>query len=413
MSMNRRQFLSSTAATAASATLMGLTGSRAFAAGEEKINVAAIYDLSGGLDIYGKPVMDALRFAAEEINAKGGLLDRQINFIAYDAQSNMQLYAQFAQQAALRDKAAVVHAGITSASREVVRPVLNRYRTLYFYNNQYEGGVCDRNYFAAGVTPAQTVQKLAPYAVKHWGKKVYIVAADYNYGQIVSNWVRKYAADVGGKTVATEFFPLDVTDFGAAISKIQAASPDFIWSGLVGGAHMSFYRQWKATGMTGKIPLASTTFAGGNEHIVLSPEECNGFLVCQNYLQELPGAANADFVKRFHARYGADYPYITELAMGAYQGFMLWAEGVRKAGSLDRMKVIEALESGIAIDAPSGRVSLDPATHHCTLDVHIAEVRDRKLNLVESFPQQQPGDTAAICDLIKNPADNRQYAIKF
>ena len=100
-----------------------------------------------------------------------------------------------------------MHAGITSASREVVRPVLNRYRTLYFYNNQYEGGVCDRNYFAAGVTPAQTVQKLAPHAVNKWGKKVYILAADYNYGQIVSNWVRKYAADAGGKTVATEFFP--------------------------------------------------------------------------------------------------------------------------------------------------------------------------------------------------------------
>ena len=195
----------------------------------------------------------------------------------------------------------------------------------------------------------------------------------------------------------------DVTDFGAAISKIQAASPDFIWSALVGGAHMSFYRQWKATGMTGKIPLASTTFAGGNEHVVLSPEECNGFLVCQNYLQELPGATNADFVKRFHARYGQDYPYITELAMGAYQGFMLWAEGVRKAGSVDRMKVIEALESGIAIDAPSGRVTLDPGTHHCVLDVHIAEVRDRKLNLVQSFattpgrhrrrlrPDQEPG----------------------
>ncbi|SPU48890.1 urea ABC transporter, substrate-binding protein [Bordetella trematum] len=87
--------------------------------------------------------------------------------------------------------------------------------------------------------------------------------------------------------------------------------------------------------------------------------------------------------------------------------------GVRKAGSVDRMKVIEALESGVAIDAPSGRVTLDPATHHCTLDVHIAEVRDRKLNLVESFPQQRPSDTAAVCDLIQNPADNRQYAIKF
>ncbi|XAH25896.1 ABC transporter substrate-binding protein [Xylophilus sp. GW821-FHT01B05] len=410
MTSSRRQFLG-TAASTAFASALSLRGLDAFAA-EDKIKVVGIYDLSGGLDIYGKPVVDALRFAAEEVNQKGGLLGRQIDFVNYDAQSNMQLYAQFAQQAALKDKATVVMAGITSASREVVRPVLDRFKTLYFYNNQYEGGVCDRNYFAAGVTPAQTVQKLVPHAVKKWGKKVYIVAADYNYGQIVSAWVKKYAAESGGETVAVEFFPLDVTNFGATISKIQAAKPDFVWSALVGGAHMSFYRQWKAANMAGKIPIASTTFAGGNEHIVLSPEECNGILICQNYLQELPGAANQDFVARFHKRYGADYPYITELAMGAYQGFMLWAEGVRRAQSIDRLKVIAALESGIAIDAPSGKVSVDPVTHHCTLDVHIAEVRDRKLNLVESFAQQAPSDTAAVCDLRKNPNDAKQYTIK-
>ena len=171
-----------------------------------------------------------------------------------------------------------------------------------------------------------------------------------------------------------------MTDFGAAISKIQAASPDFIWSALVGGAHMSFYRQWKATGMTGKIPLASTTLAGGNEHVVLSPEECNGFLVCQNYLQELPGATNADFVKRFHARYGQDYPYITELAMGAYQGFMLWAEGVRKAGSVDRMKVIEALNRA-SPSTPQRPRNAGSGTHHCVLDAYRGSAR----------PQAQPG----------------------
>ena len=59
----------------------------------------------------------------------------------------MQLYTQFAQQAALKDKVAVVHGGITSASREVIRPVLDKFKTLYFYNTQYEGGVCDRNQF--------------------------------------------------------------------------------------------------------------------------------------------------------------------------------------------------------------------------------------------------------------------------
>ena len=72
-----------------------------------------------GLDIYGKPMVDALTFAVEEANAADGLLRRQIKLISYDTQSNMQLYTQFAQQAALKDKVAVVQGGITSASREV------------------------------------------------------------------------------------------------------------------------------------------------------------------------------------------------------------------------------------------------------------------------------------------------------
>jgi urea transport system substrate-binding protein len=407
MKVNRRRFLQGTAAVSLG---MGATVNQAFA--DEPIGVAGIHDLSGGLDIYGKPMVDALTLAVEETNAAGGLLGRQIKLINYDPQSSMQLYTQFAQQAALKDKVAVVHGGITSASREVIRPVLDRFKTLYFYNTQYEGGVCDRDQFDTGVTPAQTVEKLVPYAMKQWGKKVYVVAADYNYGQITSQWVKKYVLENGGEVASIDFFPLDVTDFNSTISKIQAAKPNFVWSALVGGAHISFYRQWAAAGMRTAIPMASTTFAVGNEHIVLSPEECNGMLICYNYFQDLKNPVNQAFVERFHKRFGADYPNITELAMGTYQGFQLWAEGVKKANSVDRMKVIEALETGIKIDAPSGTVSIDPPTHHCVLDVHIAEVKDKKLNVLADFPQQKPADTAAVCDLVKNPNDNQQYVIK-
>ena len=406
MKVNRRIFLQGTAGAAAA----GAFSLPAWA--EDPISVASIHDLSGGLDIYGKPMVDALTLAVEEANAAGGLLGRQIKLINYDTQSNMQLYTQFAQQAALKDKVAVVHGGITSASREVIRPVLDRFKTLYFYNTQYEGGVCDRNNFDTGVTPAQTVEKLVPYAMKKWGKKVYVVAADYNYGQITSQWVKKYVLENGGEVASIDFFPLDVTNFGPTVSKIQAAKPDFVWSALVGGAHISFYRQWAAAGMHKSIPMASTTFAVGNEHIVLSPEECNGMLICYNYFQDLKNPTNAAFVSSFHKRFGADYPNITELAMGTYQGFRLWAEAVKKASSVDRMKVIEALETGISIDAPSGKVTIDPPTHHCVLDVHIAEVKDKKLNVLEDFPQQKPADTAAVCNLIKNPNDNQQYVIK-
>src|SRR6202045_4949447 len=366
MKLNRRRLLQGTAATAAA----GMFGSDAWA--EDPISVASIHDLSGGLDIYGKPMVDALTLAVEEGNAAGGLLGRQIKLINYDPQSNMQLYAQYAQQAALRDKAAVVQGGITSASREVIRPLLGRFKTLYFYNTIYEGGVCDRNQFDTGVTPAQTAEKLVPYAMKKWGKKVYIIAADYNYGHITSQWVKKYVLQNGGSVASIDFFPLDVTNFGPTISKIQAVKPDFVWSALVGGAHISFYRQWAAAGMRKSIPMASTTFAVGNEHIVLSPEECNGMLICYNYFQDLKNPVNEKFVASFLKRFGADYPNITELAIGPYKGFRLWAEGGKKAGSVDRIKVIEALETGISIDAPSGKVTIDPPTNNCWLELNIA-----------------------------------------
>ncbi|QNK73992.1 transporter substrate-binding protein [Variovorax sp. PAMC28562] len=409
MFMDRRSFIHGSAAALAGSALP-LFPMAAMAADE--IVVGSIIDMSGGLDIYGKPMADCMTLAVEEQNAAGGLLGKKIKLATYDPQSNMQLYAQFAQQSALKDKSTVVMGGITSASREVIRPVLTRNKTLYFYNTQYEGGVCDRNTFCTGVTPGQTVAKLVPYAMKKWGKKVYVVAADYNYGQITSQWVKKFVQENGGSVASIDFFPLDVTNFGPTISKIEQAKPDMIVSALVGGAHIAFYRQWAAAGLTKKIPLASTTFAGGNEHIVLSPAEADGFLVSYNYFQNVDTPENKAFKERFYKRFGADYPNITELAMGTYQGFKLWAEAVKKAGSIDREKMIAALESGITIDGPSGKVSIDPETHHCVLNVRIAEVRNKQLNIVETFQQQPPVDTSAVCNLKKNPKDNQQYVIK-
>jgi len=189
----------------------------------------------------------------------------------------------------------VVHGGITSASREAIRPILRRYETLYFYNTQYEGGVCDRNTFCTGSGPGQNVGRLVPHIMGEWGKKAYIVAADYNYGQITSKWVTKYIREGGGEVVGAEFFPLDVTDFGATIKKIQAAKPDMVISVLVGGAHVSFYRQWAAAGMKQAIPMASTTFGAGNENRLLTPEEAEGIVVSYAYFQELHTASNLAF----------------------------------------------------------------------------------------------------------------------
>ena len=289
---------------------------------------------------------------------------------------------------------------------------MHKTNTLYFYNTQYEGGVCDRNTFCTGQTPAQNLATSVPDIMGRWGKKIYIVAADYNYGHIVSQWVKKYALENGGNILSIDFFPLDVTEFGTTVQKIQAASPDFVFSALVGGAHVSFYRQWAAAGMKGAIPMASSTFSHGQEHIVLNAWESDGMLVPGNYFPSVDNPTNKTFTAAWAKRFGDDYPYITELAVATYQGVHLWAKGVSKAGTIERAKVIEALESGVSFDGPSGLISIDPATHHCTMDIRLGQVKDKKWTILETWPQRAPLDTSSVCDLIKNPNENQQFVIK-
>lgn len=406
MSVNRRNILKGTAATSLVLAAPGIVGR---AAAADAIKMVAILDQSGGLELLGRPMLEATKLAVKEINDGGGLLGRPVELKSYDSQTSIQFYTQFATQAAAGDRADVVHAGITSASREAIRPVLSRFQTLYFYNTLYEGGVCDINNFCTGSTPAQTVEKLVPAAMKKWGKKVYVIAADYNYGHITSDWVKKYVTDNGGDPVAIEFFPLDVTNFGPTIKKIQAAKPDMVMSALVGAAHVSFYRQYAAAGMNKQIPLASTTFTLGGEHLLVSPEESENMLVSFAYFEEIESAANKKFLTDLRGASSEDIAYVSETTARSYEGVHLWAEGVRKAGSTKREDVIAALRSPVSFDGPSGTVTIEPKTNHLIQNIHIAEIKNQKLSILESFPSQPPTDTLLVCDLNENPNQSTFY----
>ena len=72
-------------------------------------------------------------------------------------------------------------------------------------------------------------------------------------------------------------------------------------SALVGGAHISFYRQWAAAGMNKQIPLASTTFGAATRTSSLSPEEAQRHhrrLRLSSRSIDTP--ANKDFLESLH-----------------------------------------------------------------------------------------------------------------
>ena len=129
------------------------------------------------------------------------------------------------------------------ASREAYRPIVNQFDGLAFYNNQYEGGVCDANMIVTGAVPEQQFSTLIPWMMEKYGKKVYTIAADYNFGQISAEWVRNIVKENGGTMVGEEFIPLGVSQFSQTIQNIQKAKPDFVVTLLVGAAQASYYEQ--------------------------------------------------------------------------------------------------------------------------------------------------------------------------
>ncbi|RUZ72655.1 urea ABC transporter [Mesorhizobium sp. M7A.F.Ca.US.006.01.1.1] len=373
------------------------------------IKLGCLMDETGPLSLEGKPMVQTTQLAVEDLNAAGGLLGRQIELVSYDTQSAMQPYSQYAQRLALQDKVDVVHGGLTSASREAIRPIFGRAQIPYFYNTLYEGGVCDRNTFCTGTTPAQTIRHLIEYALKNWGKKVYILAADYNFGQITANWIRKFIEEGGGSVAAADFFPLDATNYSSTISRIQSEQPDFLFSVLVGGAQTGFYRQWDAAGMARKIPIASNVFGLSDELNQMDVSTTDGILTSYGWYPNIDTADSNDFVKKMKDKFGSDLTGMSELDACTYEGIMLWAEGVKKAGTLERGALLAALESGLSIKGPSGLVTIDPKTHHTTRPTYLAISKDRNSELLGSFDAQAANDAGDRCDLIKSPDTNEQF----
>ena len=77
-------------------------------------------------------------------------------------------------------------------------------------------------------------------------------------------------------------------------------------------------------------------------HRILTASEGDGIMVCQSFSPEADLPSVKTFLESYKKKFG-NTDDIHEIAASSYDGVRLWAEGVKKAGTLDRMKVIEAL----------------------------------------------------------------------
>ena len=355
------------------------------------VKIGLLEDLSGDFSLCGTYKTHAAELAVQDLNANGGILGREVVMVAPDCQSDNQRYQEMARKVILEDHVDVVVGGFSSAAREAIRPIMEQNKTLYFYNNQYEGGVASHYTFCTGAIPEHQVMPLMKYMIENFGKKVYTIAADYNFGQLTAQWVKKATEEYGGEVVGEEFLPLSVSQFSSSIDKIQKADPDILVVLLTGVTQSSFYGQWAAAGMD--VPIATTiNIAQGYEHLRFDPPACANMYVTAQFVEELANeneAAKA-FVDHFHELY-PDEPYIGMEAAAEYTGIMLYAAACEKAGTTETEAVIKALESGISYDGPEGLVTIYGPTHHAIMDIYVVySDENHNISFKEKFDQIVP-----------------------
>jgi len=383
--------------------------------GESAVTVGVLEDRSGNFSLVGTPKHNASMLAIEEINADGGILGREIGTFTPDPQSDNQRYQQLTKRAIQQENVDALWAGYSSATRESIRPIIDREDQLYFYTTQYEGGVCDENVFAVGPTARQQLGSVLPYLREKFGPDIYTIAADYNFGQLSADWVKVLAAENDAEVLGEEFIPLEESDFGSTINRIQEADPDFVMSMLVGANHTAFYEQKASAGLG--VPIGtSTAMAQGYEHRRLDPPAMQNVYAGVNYMEEIPTERNTEeggFVDRYYGKY-PDAPYLNEEAESNYFSVYMYKRAAEKAGTLEQPEVIEALESGItypAPEAPAGEeIELVPESHH--VDHHMWVMRADANHEVEAVDDRVIEETFLLdtvgCDLTSE-SEETQY----
>jgi urea ABC transporter substrate-binding protein len=376
----------------------------------DPIKMGLLEDVSGDLALMGMPKLHGAQLAVEEINKAGGIMGRQIELIHLDPQGDNARYQEFARRLTGRDKVDVLIGGITSASREAIRPIMNRTTIPYFYTNQYEGGVCDAGMVSNGAVPEQQFSTLIPYMVEKFGKKVYVIAADYNFGQLSAEWNRMILKDLGGTVVGEEFIPLGVSQFAQTIQNIQKAKPDWILTINVGAAQDSFFEQAAAAKLN--LPMGSSIkIMLGFEHKRFAPPALNNMYAVANWFEEIDTPQANDFKKRWRAKFPNE-TYINDMGYNAYTAVYQYKQLVEAAKSTKQADLRKVIATGKAcIEAPEGQICIDPKSQHTSHRMRLIAV-DAKHNVkvVKDYGVIQPYWLGQIgCDLTKKN-DKKQYS---
>ncbi|UYO41336.1 ABC transporter substrate-binding protein [Rhodopseudomonas palustris] len=353
------------------ATALVFGASSALAADPIKIGVIAEAQA-----IAGASIPQAAQLAAEEINAKGGIDGRKIEIVSYDNHSSSADSVRAFQRAVNEDKVNAVIASYISEVVLALMPWASRLKTPFVtpgaasneitkaVNKDYEK---NKYTFHGYLTSGELAQSVCDAAKDllvdaRQMKTAVIMSEDAAWTKPLDVGYQECLPKVGLKVLDHIRFSPDTTDFTPIFNKIEGSKPDVIITGI---SHVGVQPtvQWKNQQVP--IPMFGIASQATNETFGKDTNNASDGVLYQGVSG--PGVAvtskSVPFAENFKKKYG-NYP--SYAGYTAYDEVYYIAEAVKRAGSTDGEKLVEALEK-TDYEGTIGRVQFygkdEPFTH--------------------------------------------------
>jgi branched-chain amino acid transport system substrate-binding protein len=312
------------------------------AGAQAPIRIGASMSLTGTYAKPGTYQKEGYDVCADEVNAKGGLLGRKIEFVLYDDQSAPATAVKLYEKLITEDKVDAVMGPYSSAVSEAVANVTEKYKKvmvapLAATTSIFKKG---RKYIFMIVSPAEVyLEGLIDMAAKRGLKTVAIVNEDTLFPKASATGAAELAKKRGLQVVLQEAYPKGNTDFSALLVKIKALNPDVLAAGTYFDDAVAITRQMKELGVNPKM-FGLTVGGDLPEFYDLLKQNAEYVYGSAQWDESLPFPGQKEFVAGYKKRFKGEPPYFTA---AGYAGCLIYAEAVKRAGTLDTDKVRDEL----------------------------------------------------------------------
>jgi urea transport system substrate-binding protein len=334
------------------------------------LDVAFVVPRSGPAGIFGPSCEACGQLAADEINAAGGVLGREVRLRPVDGGRDPGEVA--------REVDALVTGGVVdavtgwhiSAVRQLLAPVAEG-RIPYVYTPLYEGGERTPGVFLAGETPDRQVLPAMRWMVRELDVRTWcVVGDDYVWPQVSARVVRRWARSSPEVRILDEVFvPLGTEDFGPTVARVARSGADGVLMFLVGSDAVRFNRAFAGMGLDLGMARLSPLMEE-NMLLATGADNTGSLFAAAGFFETLATPAGLDFTRRYSERFGAQAPVVNSLGESCYEGLTLLSRLAGRARSLGLADLCGAADD-LAYDSPRGSVRMEH--NHLLQTVYLAQ----------------------------------------